>query len=738
MGFYYERLYNLFFHGLGAQDDVGIIKINRGGVFKELIGRVPYLNGGLFEEDEDDKDGGIKVPDEAIRAVLHGLFDHFNFTVTEATPLDVEVAIDPEMLGKVFEELVTGRHETGSYYTPKPIVSFMCREALKGYLRTNLQKERPDALMRFVDSHNPAGLHNAEAALEALRRVRVCDPACGSGAYLLGMLHELMDLRTCLFSAGSLDAISAYERKLNIIEKNLYGVDCDPFAVNIARLRLWLSLSVEFEGDDPPPLPNLKFEIDQGDSLTIPPHGLQSSLRDTDIAQYAEVKGRYIRAHGDEKKRLEAAIVSLRSSLATWLHRESAHDGFDWQVRFADVFLSGGFDIIVANPPYVSALECAKVYPQEYRGHLKALYRSAKGAYDLFIPFFELGLLCLRRGGFLAFITPNKYLSAKYGVDLRSVLLSETTISHIVDLSPVRVFKKASVYPVLTFLQNIPAAQYVVRAVLPRDRESEEFDIDEYSTAEFPSATLTSLPENIWGFLLSPGTSLLAKLMKGTTPLSNVAQVSATSTASESDSYGEHLSNSRTADGLKVINTGTIEPYCTLWGRHPMTHSGSRYVTPWLPLTRAGVSARRREMYRSPKLIFAKMAKTCEAALDTDGEYASLNTNCLYSPIKGLTLEYICALCNSKLFMFIYEQFFGALRMSGGYFQFQSPQLRVMPIRVIAPKDQEPFVSRVRSLLADLGRGKAFQQCQQVSEIDDLFYKLYGLSNAEISEIKGA
>ncbi len=150
MGFYYERLYNLFFHGLGAQDDVGIININRGGFLRDVIGNVPYLNGGLFEEDDDDKDGGIKVPDEALKAVLHDLFDRFNFTVTEATPLDVEVAVDPEMLGKVFEELVTGRHETGSYYTPKPIVSFMCREALKGYLEANLPKEQPDALERFV------------------------------------------------------------------------------------------------------------------------------------------------------------------------------------------------------------------------------------------------------------------------------------------------------------------------------------------------------------------------------------------------------------------------------------------------------------------------------------------------------------------------------------------------------------------------------------------------------------
>jgi MmeI, DNA-methyltransferase domain len=270
MGFYHERLYTLFFHGLGAQDEVGIAKINRGGLWADYIGKVPYLNGGLFEEDEDDKDGKIKVPDEAIRAILQDLFNHFNFTVTEATPLDIEVAVDPEMLGKVFEELVTGRHETGSYYTPKPIVSFMCREALKGYLESNLPKEKPEGIARFVDEHEPGDLHDGESALEMLRRIRVCDPACGSGAYLLGMLHELIDLRTCLFSAKNIDPISAYDRKLEIIQRNVYGVDIDAFAVNIARLRLWLSLAVEFEGNDPPPLPNLKFEIEEGDSLGAP------------------------------------------------------------------------------------------------------------------------------------------------------------------------------------------------------------------------------------------------------------------------------------------------------------------------------------------------------------------------------------------------------------------------------------------------------------------------------------
>ncbi|RUT10057.1 hypothetical protein DSM106972_005520 [Dulcicalothrix desertica PCC 7102] len=236
--FYRDRLSHLFFVGLNNPQEHDITGINNGGFLKDLIGSVPYLNGGLFEQAEDDKNTKIIIPDECIDTILHDLFQRFAFTVTESTPLDVDVAVDPEMLGKVFEELVTGRHESGSYYTPKPIVSFMCREALKGYLKTQVANESQDAVAQFVDEHNPDNLVNPEAILEALRSVRCCDLAAGSGAYLLGMLHELLDLRQCLFATKGLDSNTVYERKLNIIENNLYGVDKDVFAVNIARLRL--------------------------------------------------------------------------------------------------------------------------------------------------------------------------------------------------------------------------------------------------------------------------------------------------------------------------------------------------------------------------------------------------------------------------------------------------------------------------------------------------------------------
>ena len=267
--FYVDRLRLLFFAGLNNYDSQDLTAEPEA---QRLIGNVPFLNGGLFDMAESDGRTGVTVPDEAIASILNDLFDRFNFTVMESTPFDVEVAVDPEMLGKVFEELVTGRHESGAYYTPRPVVSFMCREALKGYLAGQDTGVPPEAVARFVDERDTSGISTVAAArrvADSLAQVAVVDPACGSGAYLLGMMQELVELQTALFNVG-VDAKGLYELKLDVIERNLYGVDVDDFAVNIAMLRLWLSLAIDYEGETPPPLPNLDFKALCGDSLLGP------------------------------------------------------------------------------------------------------------------------------------------------------------------------------------------------------------------------------------------------------------------------------------------------------------------------------------------------------------------------------------------------------------------------------------------------------------------------------------
>jgi len=451
--FYRDRLKLLFFSGLNTHNEVNVIGINRGGFLKELIGQVPYLNGGLFEEDEDDRDTKIEIPDKCIESIIENLFNRFNFTVTESTPLDIEVAVDPEMLGKIFEELVTGRHETGSYYTPKPVVSFMCREAVKGYLGSQLPSESPESIERFVDEHHPEGLKNPEPVLEALRKVRLCDPACGSGAYLLGMLHELIDLRACLFATSNLDAISTFDRKLQIIQKNLYGVDLDPFAVNIARLRLWLSLAVEYEGDNPPPLPNLDFKIEAGDSLTVaaPSLGLDQGFRKPLLDEYLKLRAEFLTAHHNHKTELRKRIAEIRTTIHGWAHTGSAVDGFDWAVEFTEVFTDGGFDIVLANPPYVR-MELFKPIKPVLRQNYPHVHAERA---DLYCYFYARGLELLRQSGMLVFISSNKWFRANYGAKLREYVSKTCHVLSITDFGDLPVFEGATAYPMIFVSQKI-------------------------------------------------------------------------------------------------------------------------------------------------------------------------------------------------------------------------------------------------------------------------------------------
>ena len=445
--YYEDFLYWLFFWALPAapeaRDNPEVDAVAR-----RLVGNVPFLNGGLFEPGDLDVRGRVKVGNHVFKRIFDELLDHYNFTITESTPLDIEVAVDPEMLGKVFEELVTGRHESGSYYTPKPVVAFMCREALKGHLEGAVEGETSEAVAAFVDTRDPKGLRNPEAVLEALKRVTVCDPACGSGAYLLGMMHELLELRDCLFAANSIDAITRHQRKLQIIESNLYGVDLQEFAVNIARLRLWLSLVVEYEGDNPPPLPNLDYKIETGDSLLGPNPEVpqQRGFRDKAVRDYAVAKARYMNAHGaDDKSVARREAEALRAQVVEWTHPNQAVTGFDWPVEFAEVFANSGFDIVVANPPYVR-----QEIIRELKPALKAGFPAVYcGTADLYCYFYARALQVLRPAGMLAFISSNKWLRAGYGAKLRGHIAETTRVLSITDFGSLPVFQSALAYPMV-------------------------------------------------------------------------------------------------------------------------------------------------------------------------------------------------------------------------------------------------------------------------------------------------
>ena len=434
--FYFNRLRLLFFAGLNNYRSEDLTSEPEA---QRLIGHVPFLNGGLFHMTDEDARTSVVVPDACIAEVLERLFDRFNFTVMESTPFDIEVAVDPEMLGKVFEELVNDRHDSGTYYTPRPVVSFMCREALKGYLEgmTGLGTEPIRAL---VDEHDVSGisLTSAQAVAGALDEVTVVDPACGSGAYLLGMMQELVELWTILYSDRlKTDDRSHYDLKLHIIERNLYGVDIDQFAVNIAMLRMWLSLAIEYEGAPPiRPLPNLDFKIVRGDSLLAPDPSAGVAARETASAQMMlgrdpermeeldALKGKYMRETNPERKAsLEVEINGIRDPLREGIEAAPA-GSLDWRIEFAEVFAHGdGFDIVLANPPY-------RVIKGD---HLRTMYRDGvfgrMNTYGLFIQR-SLQLLC--EGGQLSFINPRTLLTDRYFTHLRRLIRQSCELKGVV------------------------------------------------------------------------------------------------------------------------------------------------------------------------------------------------------------------------------------------------------------------------------------------------------------------
>ncbi|HSV93926.1 MAG TPA: DNA methyltransferase, partial [Desulfobacterales bacterium] len=463
--FYADLLHPLFFQALNVPP-VARPSDEEHGRLMRVPGDVPFLNGGLFDPRSAwDQPGAVTIPNEAFDP-LFTLFEDYRFTIDESTPDDIDMAVDPEMLGKVFEELVTGRHESGSYYTPRPVVAFMCREALKGYLADACPGEDPATVAAWVDGDDgrAADLRDPEAALYALKRVTVCDPACGSGAYLLGMMQELLRLRQSLFAAKAADHALVHDRKLEIIQRNLYGVDIDPFATNVAMLRLWLSLVVDdqrdpLDGRTDVSLPNLRFKIQTGDSLLGPTP--VDSADDVLKQHYADLAARLRQLHdeyfrpggetaGRPKEEVEAEIESIQAEIADQLGTQAPEGSIHWEVAFAEVFAprkSGGrgFDIVLANPPYVR-MELLK----DIKPVLREVYPPVHAERaDLYCYFYARAIQLLGPGGLLAFISSNKWFRAGYGARLREYVANTCRAVSITDFGELPVFQTAATFPMI-------------------------------------------------------------------------------------------------------------------------------------------------------------------------------------------------------------------------------------------------------------------------------------------------
>ncbi|MBC7572087.1 MAG: Eco57I restriction-modification methylase domain-containing protein [Spirosoma sp.] len=534
--------------------------------------RVPYLNGGLFD-DQSEPDASLinfpptffhnanqtEVPNE------RGLFDFmdsFNFTVYEDSPDDQTVAVDPEMLGHIFENLLEENRSKGAIYTPKEFVHFMCQQSLTEYLKTHLptDKRMTDAIGQLVRDKStegiPAPLLDQVDGL--LKQVRICDPAIGSGAFPIGLLQEIFAIQEAINLKRGYKVWSPATVKKQIIQQSIYGVDLDAGAVDIARLRFWLALVVDEE--QPKELPNLDYKIMQGNSLLerfetidlsklsdLQEEGdvifaersqyeigadfsksrqavvlfdrvkkeellelINSFYNETDPVQKREKKARIseivdgrihyqlrmdrvdlerkltklqndlrrtfgpdfqnlVNAKSEQGKTLQKLTKQLAESQAKEnrllaLQHTDDRPYFLWKLYFQDVLLTDqpGFDIVIANPPYMRVQEVEKVQPREKLQYENEAYgyKVAKGSYDLANLFVELALTKLSNEHTVnCFIFPHKFFNASGAEAFREFLIKGQYVDKIAHFGANRVFNDVDTYVCIALLSKSKQAK---------------------------------------------------------------------------------------------------------------------------------------------------------------------------------------------------------------------------------------------------------------------------------------
>jgi type I restriction-modification system DNA methylase subunit len=485
--------------------------------------RIPFLNGGLFEPlgGYDWKKIDIILPNrlfnntEYVEEGITGtgvldVFDRYNFTVNEAEPLEKEVAIDPEMLGKVFENLIeeNRRKGLGAYYTPREIVHYMCQESLINYLDTaiNTAEEsvvpiKPKQNKLFGESepeqmalratvhrklvpredietfvhlgdqaafyeaarisgtksyklHLPKSIEkHARLIDEKLTDITVCDPAAGSGAFLVGMMTEIVRARSSLTPYfNDVHERTPYHFKRHAIQNCLYGVDIDLGAVEIAKLRLWLSLVVDEEdAKQIKPLPNLDYKVVQGNSLLGLPFKSQR------MARIEEIKQQFFDETDHEKKaKLKSKIDhELREAFAASKGSLGYEVDFDFEIYFSEVFhRKGGFDITIGNPPYVRADEQSDRHQRLRKAILASgSYETLWEKWDLFVAFIEKSYKVLKSFGVTSLIVSDAFCHSKYAQKPQEWFLKNARILRLDFCSDLKIFE-AAVHNIVYFFQK--------------------------------------------------------------------------------------------------------------------------------------------------------------------------------------------------------------------------------------------------------------------------------------------
>ena len=551
------------------------------------------------------------------------IFNRYKFTVEENTPLEEEVALDPELLGKVFENLLAfynedtsdqARKKSGSFYTPREVVDYIIDEALIAYFEAHLRRNAPNAeaeaeidpdlvdrlkcLLAFdnhVHDFTEAEVATLTAAIEDLKAL---DPACGSGAFLMGMLQKLVHVLATLDPNNTLwkaqnrrplerqleqaqdfpdpnwrasrieeaeDALKKldiafsdkhyadYSRKLFLIEKCLFGVDVEPIAVQIAKLRFFISLIVSQKADrnqlennfNITALPNLETKLVAADSLLLirPMQGELSDIQpevDQKEAELRVANERHFAARSTQyKRKYREQIIQKRDELVELLKKEqplttkSANQMVSWnpfdQNASADFFdpewmfgLRIGFDIVMGNPPYVRQEKIAKKDLL-----MSGIYECATGTADLYVYFYERSIKLLKPGGVFAFITSNKWYRSNYGANLRGWMQRNTILRSIIDFNAAPIFDALAFPTIVIATRRVPAsppapqesAQVLLWDNVPQEIKDSKISFPEvFATEAFPLPQ-SSLKSTGWHLERPSQRGLLTRIRDSGTPL---------------------------------------------------------------------------------------------------------------------------------------------------------------------------------------------------------------------------
>ena len=703
--------------------------------------KIPFLNGGLFQLDEEDC-SNIRLPQHLLGDVLD-FFERYNFTIDENDPNDAQIGVDPEMLGRVFENLLEDNKDKGAFYTPKEIVQYMCQESLIAYLQTGIDDETDkESIRQFVLTHEVEHLGSmAEDISIKLLNVKICDPAIGSGAFPMGLLRQLY-LCQCAIHP-ELEEKNAADIKRHIIQNNIYGVDIEKGAVDIARLRFWLSLIVDEES--PRFLPNLDFKIMQGNSLLeqykgvdlskmtelkAEKHGIfQTSMFDDmlDVLRLdlrTKLDEYYNCSDHQRKENLKQEIIE---NVKQQLYEQrinvdfgdldlSANDQFTlWHTWFYDVFSQGGFDIVIGNPPYVL------INKETYKSMYGKYYFHQEGKIDLYRLFIEKGIYLCSAKGCLSFITPNTFLSIKNCAKLRRFMLDGNSFVFI-DNYDESVFE-ASVNSIVFLLIKYSDTSYIdvhLHSALGID----SLKLDTRKIKSTPLYEITINADN--------SAFLIKEKMQGVSSL--LMDIDGIEMCLGAQPYHNTI---HTPEQMKSkflhsdfqLNDNYVRDY---GGKHFSKYIIDKVPSKWIDYSAEFYTKPDRRFFDGPRIVVREIpSKTLICAyVETFALFnkSVFNIRCSSS---STSLKYLLAILNSKAIGY-YTASFGDKSKQTLFPRVSMKMLKQIPIPISTFKQQQSVIALVDEII-EAKKINPFANTDELEDnIDYHIYHLYGLTYDEI------